>query len=101
MKNAQQAEEAIKALPFPKRGDYDTKDAWLEARQAYNVAQGKITSEFREWLGYEYASSLPTKIWDRLWAKAWEDGHAHGYHDVEMHYIDMADFAEAVAEFYR
>jgi hypothetical protein len=99
--NAREAEAAVKELTYPSRTDYSSKEIWHAARRAYNEKVREIELKFREWLGNEYAASLPTQVWDKIWSKAWEHGHAYGYSDVENHYIDFAAFADEVADWYR
>lgn len=92
--NAQQAADAVKALPYPKSGDYDTKEEWQAARRAYQESWGKVTQEFAEYLAATYAPWLVKQTQDMIWRKAWEDGHSSGYSEVENYYMDLASFAE-------
>lgn len=92
MLNANEAEAAIKALVYPS-GIADRNER-VAAHAAYNKAVGEINTEFREWLADEYASTLPASVQIRIWGKAWEDGHADGLRNVEIHYEENADFAE-------
>jgi hypothetical protein len=84
--------DALDATNYPR--DITNRDERLAAHRAYNEAVGKIVGEFKAYLADTYASSLPTAVQDRIWSKAWEDGHASGYSEIENHYIDNADFAE-------
>jgi hypothetical protein len=38
---------------------------------------------------------LPVEVDDKLFAKAWENGHSSGYHEVELIYCDLADLVLA------
>ena len=44
-------------------------------------------------LAADYAPSLPEPVSDRVFALAWEEGHANGEGEVENCYIDLADLA--------
>jgi hypothetical protein len=47
---------------------------------------------YREYLLDEAGTRvLPVKVDDALFAKAWEDGHSGGYHEVELQYCGLAD----------
>lgn len=41
---------------------------------------------------------MPAKVAERVFDKAWEDGHASGLHEVEMHYDDLAIIANHAFE---
>lgn len=41
---------------------------------------------------------LPNAVRDAVWKKAWDDGHASGIHEVEMHYEELADIVKAAYE---
>lgn len=38
---------------------------------------------------------VPDEIAQRVFNKAWEDGHASGTHEVEMHYDDLSEIVNA------
>jgi hypothetical protein len=44
-------------------------------------------------LAADYARDLPKPIADRVFALAWEHGHANGEGEVEFYYVDFADLA--------
>lgn len=44
-------------------------------------------------LAREYAPALPDYVADRVFAFAWEHGHASGEGEIESYYIDFADLA--------
>lgn len=44
-------------------------------------------------LAADYAADLPKYVSDRVFALAWENGHANGEGEVEMFYVDIADVA--------
>lgn len=41
----------------------------------------------------EYGGSIPPKAEEKVWQKAWDDGHAHGETEVEWKYVDLIDIA--------
>lgn len=55
----------------------------------------------REALRAAYLPNVPAKISDLVFAKAWEDGHANGEHEVEQVYEDLAEIVMATREAYR
>lgn len=93
MMNTQQAEAAYKAVPYPKVGPRKDREARDVLLAAYDVATNTITGEFRDWLAHEYAFTLPKAVQDKIWEKAWSDGHHAGYPEVERYYTDYAEFA--------
>lgn len=92
MLNANEAIAAVDALTYP--SGIKDRDERVAAHAEYNAATSRITGEFREWLANEYAPTMPASVQNKIWGKAWEDGHAYGYREVENHYMDLAEFAE-------
>lgn len=93
MLNTNDAEAAYKAVPYPpvgNRKDREKRDILLAE---YNAATDKITAEFRDWLAHEYAFTLPKVVRDKIWEKAWSDGHHAGYPEVGNYYAQYAEFA--------
>lgn len=41
----------------------------------------------------KYLPDVPDQIAERVFAKAWEDGHANGAHEVEIQYDEIATIA--------
>ena len=39
--------------------------------------------------------NVPDNVAQRVFDKAWEDGHASGIHEVEMHYDDLSEIVNA------
>jgi hypothetical protein len=62
----------------------------------YHAAQNAMVAEWKAWLADEYADDLPEAVQDRIFGKAWEDGHSGGYDEIEFHYIPLAVFARDV-----
>jgi hypothetical protein len=98
MLNAREADAACRALPHPQTSAYNVSKAKRAVQDrllaAYRGEIDKITDQFREWLGNEYAPTLPEAVQNKVWEKAWSDGHHAGYHEVENYYRQYAEFAE-------
>lgn len=59
--------------------------------QVRNLTQAEHEA-FRLYLREEYGTSeLPEAVDNALFGKAWGDGHSCGYHEVELHYGELAD----------
>lgn len=98
MLNAREAEAAYKALTYPAVGSRRDRAARDILLAEYDEATNKITGEFREWLANEYAHTLPDAVSDKIWEKAWSDGHHAGYPEVENYYSGYAEFAQFVMD---
>lgn len=70
---------------------YDPKN-----RKAYHEAIGKIETQFKYWLGREYAYDMHGEQQEIIWSEAWGNGRSSGYGDVENWYITLADFARDI-----
>ncbi len=84
---AQSAERAVsRAVPSDRQ---EKLDNWA-AKTNYDAA---VRSAFSEVLAEDHApEGLSEKQRKVLFDKAWEQGHASGYHSVENEYIDLAEF---------
>lgn len=91
MLNAEQATEAIKALPYPSREQFPNREARSAALREYRTAEDAVTAEFRAYLEDTYGWAHSTEGQQKLWDAAWSNGHASGYQNVEAHYSDYAD----------
>lgn len=98
MLNAREAEAAVKALTYPAVGNRRDRAARDILLAEYDEATNKITGEFRDWLAHEYARTMPKAVSDKIWEKAWSDGHHAGYHEVENYYSEHAGFAQFVMD---
>lgn len=69
------------------------RQAWngsgFEERQAYHVAVAELEAQWREWLFQEHADDFSTEAAKIIFSRAWEEGHAGGYSEVEMYFIDL------------
>lgn len=82
--NTEELHERTAALVFGEPGP---------ERQAYREQTRELESQWRAWLASEYAPEVPEAAQEAIWNYAWEEGHASGYDEVEMHYRDLADIA--------
>ena len=42
--------------------------------------------------------SYPDRVWEKVCAKAWEDGHAYGFHEVYQELCELTDFVDQIIE---
>jgi len=68
---------------------------------AYNQEEVRLMNLFQEDLFLENVKSDNGVIAEDvrkkaeiIFSKAWEDGHANGFYEVEMHFRDLVDFAK-------
>jgi len=83
------ADEA-KSLPAVCAQYAADKEAYVAARQAYNEETAALTSKLKADLEAEHGLVGHPKA-DKVWAKAWEDGHSSGYGEVASIYDDLAE----------
>lgn len=68
-------------------------------KTVYHMEVQRLGEEFRRDMEWSNSTeSLPKVVRDRLYGKAWEDGHAYGYTEVSGHYSDLADLVKMVFE---
>lgn len=73
------------------RAQYEAdKAAYDEARRAYNIETSELTGKLRADLEAENGMTGHPKA-DKVWSKAWEDGHSAGYGEVANIYLDLAE----------
>lgn len=78
-------------LPFVRKSQ--DPEAWA----AYNMREGVIHRNFRNDLEREFGTDIyPEKVRNKIFYKAWEDGHAYGHSEVLNHYDDLVDFVEQI-----
>jgi len=78
--------------------DVKVRDYCKELNKPYNDAKDRLEAEFwkdaREDLGYtDFLNEVGVST---LESKAWEDGHAYGFHDVYLHLSELTDFARKI-----
>ncbi len=86
--------EAANELVYP-----SARDADLPAqRVAYYNQLEKLEIRWKEWLHEEYAPKLSTQAAAVLYTKAYQDGHASGYEEIENEYAELASLINKVKE---
>lgn len=51
-----------------------------------------------EALREKWLPGVPVSVAQKVFDRAWEDGHANGWHEVEMHYQELAPLIEEAWE---
>ena len=68
------------------------EEKYKEERTAYQVNSAEIDAIIKEYLLIETGvSKLPELQRDKVWRKAWEDGHSAGHYEV---YLELSSLAE-------
>jgi hypothetical protein len=70
---------------------YQTERAAILRELGAQVTE--LTREWQRYLEYRYASDLPSSLYPKLSAKAAEYSYAKGYHETELQYSKLAEFA--------
>lgn len=65
-------------------------------RQTYRAQVRELETQWQEWLNEEYAPFLSSQSANEIYARAWEDGHASGYSEVESIYVDLASIVQRI-----
>lgn len=60
-------------------------------REAYDATEARVNEGFRADLANEYLANPKNVREHILWDKAWRDGHAHGYSNIESIYSDLCE----------
>jgi hypothetical protein len=68
-------------------------EVWTVARDAYYARSHEIAEQFRKDLEEEHSMTGHPKA-DKLYAKAWEDGHSAGFAEVENVYSDLIELVK-------
>jgi len=67
-------------------------DTYRELRveyAAHNFAiEQEVESRIKEETGF---NSIPEQYQAKVWRYAWEEGHSAGYHEVQIHLINLVD----------
>jgi hypothetical protein len=94
------------AILFKRAGDLSLDDlkrapemaeAYARDMEAYRIEKAAYRSEEQRLLGRFMAEALVEtglvghKNADRIWAKAWEDGHSNGLAEVLLHLENLAE----------
>lgn len=87
---ADKVDAALKTIPYP--NDAVSNSEYSTLLRAYDDAKRTVITDFRHRLANEYASNLPEPVQDKIWSKSW-NVLGLSYFDVEIAYIDNAEFA--------
>ena len=75
-------------------------ELYKDKEKEYYKKRKEALEEFKNDLAFEYCvDNLPKEIQDKIFSKAYEDGHASGYHDIAWHYEELAEFTLDVIKF--
>lgn len=67
-------------------------DAVCRAERRHSTAEENIA--WHAYLRHEAGTEgLPDRVHDKVFSLAWQNGHAHGYSEVEIHYCEIAEVA--------
>ena len=90
MATVQELQTKFEGLTFP------VGKANREAREIYRAQEAGLRVQLAAALAGEYASDLTARQQQIVFEKAWEDGHAYGYTEVENRYMDTMSFVDAL-----
>jgi len=92
-----EADEASRSLSYPHLGAAGvTRENRAARLEAYRQAESEITAQHRLWLEENYNEGFAQAVLDRIYQRAWDDGHSGGYHEVENYYDEHSTFAQFV-----
>jgi hypothetical protein len=75
-------------------------ELYKDKEKEYYKKRTEILEEFKNDLAIEnHVNNLPKEIQDKIFSKAYADGHASGYHDIAWHYEELADFTLDIINF--
>jgi hypothetical protein len=90
--------EAAKLIEQAKTQEREER---ITARKAAQEKRAREEKAFRDRLYSEIGqgiAGLNEKQHALVYVKAWEDGHASGYEEVEQHYGELADLAREILD---
>jgi hypothetical protein len=85
--------DEITAVPAIREAYNADIEAYERAKYAYNNEQGRLHAKFKADLEEEHGLVGHPKA-DKLFSKAWEDGHYAGYAEVALKYDDLVDLVK-------
>lgn len=88
MLNGIDADEATRKLQYVRPGE--------PGHEEYEAAYKNIALQFELYLHSVYLEQFPVEIADIVYQKAYEDGHASGYSEIETWYQEEAEFLRKV-----
>lgn len=71
------------------------KDRYREGQKAYGSAYNEVFQEFKDALYKQYGTDS-VAVNDKAYGLAYEEGHSHGLHDIEVNFeriMEVAEFA--------
>lgn len=75
------------------------EDALKEATKAWRKKDCALKEKYKTEL-FAICGHNNTRINEKLWSKAWEDGHSSGYNEVEMIFTDLVDLVDEILKLY-
>jgi len=72
-------------------------DLYYSDRDEYRRQQADIKAQFTEAMHCQ-TEDLPEAVRTLMFQKAWDDGHAGGYHEVQNHFEELEDFVRKVVD---
>lgn len=82
-------------------GKYNVTVPYLNNRDAYNAESRRVDDEFYVDCCDELGLDPRAASSEKLFQKAYEDGHAHGHTEVYNHLVDLDAFVNEWAELKR
>jgi hypothetical protein len=95
-------EVGTKAQLEQRRCDYerDLEPRWIEYRDALWVKQNDLMIEFTAALAKEFLPMLPHSITDKVYDRAWDEGHSSGLREIVNVYQELANFVDNLLKDY-
>lgn len=95
-------EVGTKAQLEQRRRTYESslEPLWRTYRDALWTKQNDLMETFRSTLAEEFLPTIPQVISDRVYYRAWEEGHHAGFRNVVNVYRDIADFVKNLLKDY-
>lgn len=75
--------------------DWKFDDSYTEEKQAWDARFKEMDLTWRKDLRAQY-TWFPDDTYNIIFARAWEEGHHAGWHEVQQQLSDLSDFAEKI-----
>lgn len=90
-----QAGEFENKIRYPERPTQKDKNhptwlEWRDAKRAYDQGESEAVNKFRQACAHQFGLVGHVKE-EKVWRKAWDDGHANGYTEILGVYRDLAE----------
>jgi len=66
------------------------------ALDVYNTKQSMLFGVWQTKLKNEYAPGYTDELFNKVYSKAYEDGHSSGYGEVRNYFLDLTDFVDDI-----